>query len=192
MTDPITETQGRIDEFVGAAHGDLETVKKLLFEHPGLLQSESSWGETALQAAAQTRQEAIARLLLEAGAPLDLPTAAAFGRMAGAQAMLQEDPGLVHQPGAHGFPILYFAAIAGDQEMAQLLSEYGAEINAGYGLMTPLHGAVLFDQLEMARWLVSRGASLKAPDSEGRTPVELARELNREEILKVLVANPSP
>lgn len=192
MTDPTPESQGTIDEFVGAAHGDLETVKKLLSKHPGLLEAESSWGETALQAAAQTRHEVIARLLLEAGAALDLPTAAAFGRMAEAQAMLKDDPGLIRQPGAHGFPILYFAAISGDQEMAQLLSEYGAEINAGHGQMTPLHGAVFFDQLEMARWLVARGANLKAPDSEGRTPVDLARELNREEILKVLVANPSP
>lgn len=192
MTAGPVDSQDLIDEFVGAAHGDLARVQTLLAEHPSLVHARSSWDETALGAAAQTGQAEIAELLLDAGAALDIFTAIMLGRSARVRAMLTEQPGLVKETGAHGFPILYFAAIGGRSDLAQLLTEFGADMNAGGGVMTALHGAVLFDQHEMVRWLVAHGANPRSLDSNGKTPFDLAVELSRTDILKTLGADPSP
>src|SRR5215207_1561298 len=73
-------THQEIDRFVGAAHGDLATVRAFVDAHPEHINTPSSMGETALQAAAHTGQRAIAEFLLERGAPLDICAAAMLGR----------------------------------------------------------------------------------------------------------------
>src|SRR5512140_3378501 len=114
-------TQEKIDEFVGAAHGDLPTVQRLLEEYPDLLNRPASWGEFAIQAAAQTGQTQIAALLLAAGAPLDICTAAMLGKTDRVQEFLRDDPSLAHATGAHRLPVLYHAAVTGQIPVAEVL-----------------------------------------------------------------------
>lgn len=164
------------DEFVGVSHGDLERVKTLLALHPELVHSAARWGETPIQAAAQLAHVPLMRLLLDAGAPLDICTAAALGDHSQVTAMLAVDPSSALARGAHGIPLLYFAAIRGDLPLAETLLAAGALLNDDNEVASPLHGAVMFRQFEMARWLLDHGAHNNTKDFNGKTPLEAASE----------------
>jgi uncharacterized protein len=166
--------QETIDEFVGVAHGDAVRFNELLQQHPGLVNARASWQETAIQAAAQTGQIEIAETLLKAGAPLDICTAAMLGQADEVAAMLEQDPAQSHASGAHGIPVLYYPSIRGHLEIAEQLLSAGAEVDAGAGGNTPLHGAVLFRQLQMVRWLLAHGADPSLEDYNGKTAYALA------------------
>ncbi len=178
--------QATIDEFVGASHGDLPTVQRILEQFPSIINAPASWGEYAIQAAAQTGQKEIAEILLAAGAPLDICAASMLGRLEQVQAFLQTDPALANATGAHNLPVLYHAAVTGQIPVAQLLVERGTNVNAGEGRNTALHGAVFFGQTEMARWLVEHGAKVDALDYEGRTPLAIASKMNHNELADLL------
>ena len=175
LSDTVPQTV--VDEFVGAAHGDFDTVKALLAAHPSLLAASASWGETALGAAAQVGRPDIAEFLLEAGAALDICTAAMLGRVEQVKARLRADPASARATGAHGIPVMYHAAIRGNIGIAEILLAHGAEVNAGAGGSPAIHGAVTFKQPEMVGWLLAHRADVNALDYEGKTP--LARALAR-------------
>ncbi len=82
--------QHMINSFVGAAHGDFDTVKSLLTQYPGLLLRRASWQESAIEAAAQMGRIDITEYLLEAGTPLEICTAAMLGRMQDVIAILED------------------------------------------------------------------------------------------------------
>jgi ankyrin repeat protein len=179
--------QAIVDEFVGNAHGNLDRVRELLSEHPGVLNASASWRETAIEAAAQVGREDIARCLLDAGAPLDICTAAMLGQRDTVRALLAADPAHVRATGAHGIAVLYFPTIKGDAETAALLLAHGADVNGGTpGAPTPLHGAALFNQPEMASWLLERGAEPGTTDAEGKTALAIARERGFTQVVDVL------
>ncbi|MGH9346276.1 MAG: penicillin acylase family protein [Vicinamibacterales bacterium] len=175
-----------IEEFVTACHGKLELAKSLLDAYPSLLDARSKVDESGLEAAAHMGQRAIAELLLERGAPLDLCTAAMLGRQADVRKMLASMPDASAAAGAHGIPVMAYAAISGDLAIAELLFAKGAPVNGGAGPITPLHAAIGFDRPEMVAWLVERGASLDATDFTGHTPQQMAEKLKRERILDLL------
>jgi ankyrin repeat protein len=178
--------QDLIDRFVGVCHGDFNSVKTLLAEHPELINASASWDETGIEAAAQTGRNDIAEYLLKAGAPLDICTAAMLGQTQKVEAFLAADPDLARATGAHGLPVMYFPTISGHQHLAQTLLDHGAHLNAGQGGTTPLHGAVLFNQAHMVTWLLEHGADADAKDYNGNTPLQVAVENGKHEIADLL------
>lgn len=186
MTPDTPPSQALIDNFVAAAHGDLARVTELLAQHPGLLNATASWGETAIEAAAQTAQTTIAEHLLAAGAPLGICTAAVLGRRETVERLLPEAPGGANATGAHGLSLLYHAVASGQREIAELLLAHGADVNAGAGRFTALHGAVLFNQPALAQRLLAHGADPRAKNRDGKTPRDLAAALQRDALLAVL------
>ena len=181
-------SQETINNFVGLAHGDFDAVKRLLAEHPELINAQAVWGETAIQAAAQMGRVEIAEYLLAAGAPLDICTAAMLGRKEMISAMLAADPSQVQALGAHGIPLVYFPVIQGFKEIARLVVEHGAPVNGGEGSTTPLHGAVMFNQVELAGWLLDQGAQVNALNYENKTPLAVARANQRQGLVELLTA----
>jgi uncharacterized protein len=179
-------TQAVVDEFVGVAHGDFGRVQALLAHYPSLVNASATWGETAIAATAQVGRQDIAEYLLDAGAPLDICTAAMLGMSERVAAMLEADPSLAHATGAHGIPVLYYPVIRNRADIAALLLESGADVNAGEGHTTPLHGAVTFDQPAMAGWLLAHGALVNAPSYDSKTPLRLAREKGHVELADLL------
>jgi ankyrin repeat protein len=107
-----------VQEFVGNAHGDLERVKALLEEEPGLINASWDWGggdwETALGAAAHMGRRDIATYLLENGARLDLFAAAMLGETEIVRAILQAFPGMREALGPHGIPLIAHAQAGGE------------------------------------------------------------------------------
>jgi len=181
-------TQDEINRFVGVAHGDFDTVKRMLEANPALLNGNALWQETAIQAAAQTGQVSIAEYLLAAGAPLDICTAAMLGLQDRLAKFLEEEPASASARGAHDIPVLYFAVIRGHRQVAEILLAAGADPNAGDGGTTPLHGAILFAQEGMVDWLLKHGAKPDLKNYEGKTPLELAMAGGNEAIINRLKA----
>lgn len=108
-----------VQEFVGKSHGDLERVKELLTQEPGLINAAWDWGggdwETGLGAAAHMGRKDIAIFLLENGARLDLFAAAMLGRLEIVKATLEAYPETVNIPGPHGIPLIAHAQAGGKE-----------------------------------------------------------------------------
>jgi ankyrin repeat protein len=175
-----------ITEFVQVSHGDFARVKELLAQHPALVNAAAPWNETPIQAAAHVGNRPIAEYLLAAGAPLDICTAAMLGLPERVAGFLQSDPALAQATGAHGIPVLFYAAIGGHSDVAALLLASGADVNAGAGMNTPLHGAAGFGQAQMVAWLLEHGAEVNALNYSDKTPLALALEAGREDIANLL------
>jgi len=182
MTTTPEPTQEVIDEFVGVAHGDYARLEELLDQYPTLVDAKATWGETPLGAAAQTGQRKIAELLLSRGASLDICTAAMLGMTDQVANMLQADIKYVHATGAHEIPVMYYPTLYGHLEVAKLLLAQGADINAGAGKETALHGAASFGQPAMAEWLIEHGAQVNQLDFNGKTPLRLAVENGHKDV----------
>ena len=93
------------------------------------------------------------------------------GDLSKVKALLSSEPGLLQRCG-DGVP-LQMAARFGQKEIAGFLIARGADINSnmcgpGY---TPLHWAVIYDNVEVVELLVKKGAKVDMKDIEGRTPL---------------------
>jgi ankyrin repeat protein len=135
--------------------GDLEGLRRLLAEHPGLATArighDGPGGETRTLLHVATdwpghfpNGPATVALLVEAGAPLDAP----FG-------------------GGHDETPLHWAASGDDVEILDALLDAGADIEAPGGIIaggTPLADARAFGQWRSAHRLVERGARTTMDD----------------------------
>ena len=106
-----------VQEFVAKAHGDLERVKELLAQEPGLANATWDWGsgdfETALGAAGHMGEKDIANYLLERGARIDIFVAAMLGKLEIVKAALSTYPNAKDIPGPHGIPLIAHAEAGG-------------------------------------------------------------------------------
>ena len=113
-----------VQEFVAKSHGDLDRVKELLAQEPGLINSSWDWGggdwETGLGAAAHMGRKDIAAFLLENGARLDLFAAAMLGYFDIVSAMLSDFPEMHDAKGPHGIPLVEHARAGGADARAVL------------------------------------------------------------------------
>jgi len=108
--------------------------------------------------------------------------------------------GVVEQPTKKPLPLplmdIWTAAAQGNVEAVKRHLAAGAEIDGTFvapGIpasgATPLHLAVLFDQREMARFLLKKGANLnaRAKDKHGGAPLHWAAALGRVEMARKLI-----
>jgi ankyrin repeat protein len=183
LDDSHKEDTGMKDEFVAfltaCKQGDADTVRAMLAKDPALAARRDASGEPPIVAALYSGQTAIVDLLVDAGAPLDLFTAAALGRVDAIQASLDADPGGVHGRSFDGWTALHLAAFFGHPPAAALLLERGADVNARATNSignTPLHAAVAGGRVESALALIEAGADVNAADGGGHTPLHIAAE----------------
>ena len=110
--DPEQEQQ-----FVNDAHGDLDSVTRMLDEEPGLLNACWDWGggdwETGLGAAAHMGRRDIAELLLGRGARIDLFAAAMLGKLDIVKTVVEDDPAVIDRKGPHGISLMSHARKGG-------------------------------------------------------------------------------
>lgn len=151
---------------------DLEYTALMLKDHPEFALDETYfWGEGILTFAAKHNHREMADLLMGYGAkvPKILKWAPQyyFERTDGATYMMEKgmDPNTMSW---HHVTVLHDMARKGDVEKAQLLLDYGAEVNAieEEYQSTPLGIAARWGNLEVAELLLAHGAD---PKRAGRT-----------------------
>lgn len=176
-----------VEQFVRAAHFDINTVKSLLDEHPGLLNIVHDWGpgglEDALGAASHIGNREIAEYLLSQGAPLTICAAAMLGKTDEVRQFLQDDASLANAKGAHGIPIMVHVAMGGHTDVAALLKEHGC--TEGYN--SALHGAAMQGHVEMTRWLLENGVTdVNMTNMAKKTPLEIAQAGEHDAVVALL------
>ncbi|MAU02077.1 MAG: hypothetical protein CL608_33490 [Anaerolineaceae bacterium] len=181
-SDPLTQEQ--IRNFVLPAHGNLEVVKQLLAEEPRLLNEKyEEFDETALEAASHVGNRPIAEFLLEQGAPMNIYTAAMFGLKDEVAAFLDASPELINGNGVHGISLLYHAALSGNVDLVEMLAERGNTQSPDQ----PLLAAASYGRIEMAKWLLARGADKTTTNFQNKTALDIA-ELREDEKLIALLS----
>jgi ankyrin repeat protein/peroxiredoxin len=154
-------------------------------------------GSTPLHYAVLTNHPDVVEVLLDHGAnvkalyktsqsPLHLAAARGYGRIAtlliahGADVNARDDTGATP---------LSEAAWTGETEMARLLISKGAnasDVNPQTG-MTPLHAAASRGYVQVAAALVEAGARADVRDKSGATPLYLALQFQRMDVVNLLV-----
>ncbi len=124
LIDPLPSE--KVKEFVIAGHTDLDKVKKMLEEMPGLLYATWDWGggdfETALEGAGHMGNKEIANHLISKGARTNLFVLTMLGKTELVKGYLEIYPEYLTARGPHGLTLLHHANKGGEQ--AKELSYY--------------------------------------------------------------------
>ena len=182
-------------------------ITEALLDAGAPVDSANQVGLTPLCVAAQIGRTDVARVLLSHGADPSLvppdgepPLARALrkGHLETAQLLLEWPDGgaAVNPPLSRGTTLIYRQAAAGDADGVRLLLEHGAPTDPRVGRdgehpgETPLLAAARLGFVEVARALVERPdrpADLGALDGDGKTPLILAAEHGRQDVVALLL-----
>jgi tankyrase len=144
--------------------GDLEVVKRILISKPNLVNCCDTDGRlsTPLHFASGYNHFDICEYLLRMNANV-----------------LAVDKGRL-QP-------LHNAASYGHENIIKLLLKSGADVNAqDIYMFTPLHEATLKKKYEICRILIEHGANVNLKNSDGESALDLAGQLNDEDLIDIL------
>ena len=103
-------------------------------------------------------------------------------------AILRRRPELINKIWA-GEPPLHTAAAFGSLETIRVLLEYGADVNFAtpFGSRTPLMAACIHRNYRVAQLLIEAGAEVNALDSQGESPLDLARDSGDAKLVQLLI-----
>ena len=96
----------------------------------------------------------------------------------------------VNATGDKGFTALHLAAYANNAELAQLVLDHGANIEANQAIygVTPLQAAVAVGAMNVAQLLLNRGANYEKPAGNGWTPIFFAAYYGQMNTANLLLA----
>jgi ankyrin repeat protein len=134
----LLPSESDLSVFEAAAFGRTERLSSILLNDPSQAHAFSDDGFTALHLAVFAEQEDAARVLIEHGADLEARSTgtiarvpplgtAAFVRSVPLARLLLDAGANVNGQGEDGFTALHTAAQNGDEELARLLLERGAD-----------------------------------------------------------------
>ena len=194
---------GNTPLYFAARNGELEKVKKIVKEEPGLIEipfkGNTVDGWRPLDAAINSGHLEVVRCLLEAGADIThkdkihdftpLMLAAFRGQTEIARLLIDKGAELNVQDKFRDRPLL-IATSKGHSGVAQLLIEKGAEVNiTNSGEYTPLIYGSYYCDLNVVKLLVKKGANIEARSKYGHFPLYMAVARGDSEIVRYLVAN---
>jgi ankyrin repeat protein len=166
--------------FEAVQQNDAERLRALLRRDPGCASARNEQGDSLLLVAAYTGRRDLFETILEAGAAVDIFEASALGLADRAAALADQDPSRVRAYSRDGWTPLHLASFFGHRDLARLLIERGADVDARSRSTrfardnTPLHAAAANGQTAVAELLLEHGADCNARDGSGFTPLGLA------------------
>jgi ankyrin repeat protein len=164
VLDFILSTGPELDIFEASAVGKTARVHELLTKDISLANRFAPDGFHPLGLAAFFSHRDTVELLLNAGARVNAPSQNKLSVAA-----------------------LHSAAAAGRIDIARLLIDRGADVNAAHqDQFTALHAAASTGQLELATLLLDRGAEINARSSQGKTALAYAVEAEQKEVARLL------
>lgn len=156
-------------------------------------------GLTALDQAALNGETAMAELLIERSATIEIPAAVALERSDDLERLLREDPDCL-EPGHRWGRLIVRAAERASGRVIETLIRLGASVNVtddsqlavdeakGY---TALHGAAFKGRKDVVEVLLKHGANVRARDSKYcGTPAGWASFAGHREILDLIMRGP--
>ena len=184
-----TTWDGRAPLHAAASEGSAQ-VARVLIAHGAELNRKEVWGFTPLMAAAWEDQLELVDLLLAAGARTNLGVSAMVGDVEAVLRTLEGGTRVDARYACH-VTLLHFAAHNGHTDLARLLLERGANIEAKDLSMIaarPLHWAVHGNHVATAKLLIERGANVNALAADGY-PLQTAAKRGYTEIARMLLEN---
>lgn len=169
--------------------GDVSRVQALLDRDPVLLQSQEGPVTPILLAIYHGKSD-VARLLVDRGAPVTFAEACALGDSALVQRMLEADPEVLDARTADGHVPLALAIFFRHPDVARLLIERGADVNAAAEnaqRVAPVHAAAAACDHATMRLLLERGADPNAHQQMDFTPMHAAASRGDVEMAKLLL-----
>jgi len=182
-----------------AKEGSVELIRKFLdlgcdIDKP-IEGSADENGKTALHYAAENGHTDAIALLAKRGCTVN--TTDRLGRTALHCATINGHTNVVNQlidlgssidAADHGDTALHFAAENGHTDVIRLLAERGCAIDKPdhNTQETALHRAIRYDQIDSIRELLRLGCATDATDHQGRTALDLAREIDNPAAVEVL------
>ncbi|RFU31550.1 hypothetical protein B7463_g4759, partial [Scytalidium lignicola] len=166
----IKDRDGRCAIHHVASKGSPERVK-LLLEHGASIDSSDKRGWTPLCVAANSRNFAIMKALLEQ----------------------DKEKGTINAQLTDGRTALHISAMKGDFPAIELLLTFGAAINlTDKEKRTPLRRAVGLGHQKAVRLLLEKGADCKSTDKTGQTPLHRAVTFGLTEVARMLLDYEAP
>jgi ankyrin repeat protein len=179
---------------------DAALVEELLRASPSLAETKTERGNSALLLALfrlkdkegffRPQDNAILHAVLARRTALDRFEAAALGDAQRMKDEIARDPAFARARSPGGGTPLHLAAFAGNLDVARVLLDAGAEVNAraeNEFKNTPLQVTTLTGQVEVARLLLSRGADPKAKQEGGFTALHEAAISGNKKLLALLL-----
>ncbi|MBN1415841.1 MAG: ankyrin repeat domain-containing protein [Bacteroidales bacterium] len=160
--DAFTQNRKKLHEPAG--RGELETVKNVI-EKGGNVDSRDIADQTALMWAAESGSLEVVKYLVEKGANVNA----------------------VSGDAGRGTALIY-AAAANRLEVVKYLLENRANINltTPYQHETALLWAVAMGHADVVKLLLEKGADENIKNRDGQTVLEVAKQLNKEDMVKLL------
>jgi ankyrin repeat protein len=172
--------------------GNSAGVRSLLDSDPSLASAKNDAGVSAVLMSVYNGRREICDLLVSHGAALELPDAAAAGKLDAVKHFVETEPSCTNAFSPDGFPIIALAAVFGHLDVVRYLADCGADINAsanngsGYNSLT---GAVASGHTEIVQWLLQRGANPNHRYGASYSPLLTAAANGHLEIVKLLLAH---
>jgi ankyrin repeat protein len=180
------------EDFFGAIkQGDAIKVLSMINADPSLLGDKDENGLGPYTVARYSRQDEVAKLLLDKGVELDIFASCMAGVRERVVELLAADRGLVNSYSHDGWTPLHLAAFFGRPEIAEVLLANGADVHArSTNAMrnTPLHAAVAGKRSGVASVLLGHGAEVNVKQHGGWTPLHGAAQNDDFEVVRLLIS----
>ncbi len=174
---------------VAAGHGNLGPMR-ILLAHKADPNIKDRQGRTAVQMAIE-HDQAVEMLLAAHAEPSDILVASFAGRADLVRRFLAGDKTLKDLKTTQDETPLHIAARRGQDKVAAVLLDYGADPNAAdSNKVRPLHWAAYRGDREIVALLLAHKADPKARDGYNRTPLDLARKGKDTKTIRLLEEAP--
>uniref|UniRef100_A0A8D8H463 Ankyrin-2 n=1 Tax=Culex pipiens TaxID=7175 RepID=A0A8D8H463_CULPI len=182
-------------------YGNIKVVKALLENGACANSSAKESGETALFFAVKNGHYEIADLLLASGALVNfiskngitpLMEASRLGYMNLVKLLLNNAADCNIYTEKHKVTALQIAIKEGRVDIARLLIEYGAQVNADYTknihyITLPLHVAAAIGNREMVEMLLNKGANINSCEKNNLRPIHVASNHGHASVVHLLL-----